>query len=176
MLSICRLGKGIQFRRVHSMGEPRSRSYLHRPSLKYLLLSYSNDEAPLGQQRHQAGEGRKQGDNVSPGLFTACLQNAVLDKSNWENHMINIDGKHLPHLDFAGDIIMMAHSPQELEKMLNSIHTTSKPVGLNLHLEKTKITLNKRTNTIVDGTTIEQVESYIYLGRIIMKTTTFCRR
>ena len=34
----------------------------------------------------------------------------------------------IAHLDFADDIIMMAHTPQELEKMLNDIHTTSKPV------------------------------------------------
>ena len=47
----------------------------------------------------------------------------------------------------------------------------SKPVGLNLHLGKTKVMFNKHVtlpNIILDGTTIEQVECYIYLGRIIM--------
>ena len=64
----------------------------------------------------------------------------------------------------------MTHTPQELEKILNVIHTTSKPVGLNLHLGKTKVMLNKHAapaNVVIDGTIIEQVESYIYLGTTI---------
>ena len=62
----------------------------------------------------------------------------------------------------------MVHAPQELEKMLNDIHTTCKPVGLNLHLGKTNVMFNKHTtpaNIIVDDTTIELVESYIYVDR-----------
>ena len=43
-----------------------------------------------------------------------------------------MDGEHLDHLDFTDDVIIMAHTSQELEKILNDIHTTSKPVGLNL--------------------------------------------
>ena len=43
-------------------------------------------------------------------------------------------------------------------------------VGLNLHLGKAKVMFSKRTtpaNIIVNGTIIEQVESYIYLCRTI---------
>ena len=93
------------------------------------------------------------------------LQNAVLDMFNWEKHWISIDGEH-----FTDDIIMMAHTPQELEKMLNVIHTPSEQVRLNLRLEKTKVMFNKhatRANTVVDVTTIDQVDSCIYLGRTI---------
>ena len=80
-------------------------------------------------KKNKLERGAIQGDNVSPRLLTACLQNAVLNKIKWENHGINIDREHLAHLAFADDIIMMAHTSQELEKMLNDIHTTSQPVN-----------------------------------------------
>ena len=65
---------------------------------------------------------------------------------------------------------MMGHTQQELEKMLNDIHAISKPVGLNLHIGKTKAMFNKQAtpaNIVVDSTTIEQVESYIYQSRTL---------
>ena len=52
--------------------------------------------------------------------------------------------------------------------MLTDIHTTSNPVGLKMHLGKTKVMFNDHvtpTNITVAGTTIDQVDSYIYLGR-----------
>ena len=72
---------------------------------------------------------------MSRRLFKACLQNAILSRIDWEIHRIDINGEHLAHFDFADDVIMIAHTPQELEKMLNDIHITSKPV---LHLYHTE--------------------------------------
>ena len=80
--------------------------------------------------------GARQGDNISPKLFTACLQDAIINKIDWEEKGINIDGEHLSHLIFADDIILIAHTPQELQEMLVDINNYSKPVGLNMHLEK----------------------------------------
>ena len=45
--------------------------------------------------------GVRQGDNISPKLFTACLQDAIINQINWEDKGINIDGEHLSHLVFA---------------------------------------------------------------------------
>ena len=42
--------------------------------------------------------GARQGDNISPKLFTACLQDAIINKIDWENRGINIDGEYLSHL------------------------------------------------------------------------------
>ena len=36
--------------------------------------------------------GARQGDNISPKLFTACLQDAIINKIDWEEKRINIDG------------------------------------------------------------------------------------
>ena len=45
--------------------------------------------------------GVRQGDNISPKLFTACLQDAIINKINWEGKGINIDGEHLSHFDLC---------------------------------------------------------------------------
>ena len=102
----------------------------------------------------------RQGDNISPKLFTACLQDAIINKINWEDKGINIDGEHLSHLIFADDIVLVAKSTEELESMLNDIHLASKPVGLSVNLSKTKVMLNESaTSTVaVDGNTIEKVD------------------
>ena len=110
----------------------------------------------------------RQGDNISPKLFTACLQDAIINKINWEGKGINIDGEHLSHLIFADDIVLVAKSPQELESMLTDIHLASKPVGLSMNLSKTKVMLNETfiTSTVtVDGNVIEKVVRCVYLGK-----------
>lgn len=114
--------------------------------------------------------GARQGDNISPKLFTSCLQDAIINKIDWEGRGVNIDGEHLSHLIFADDILLVAHSPQEIQDMLTDIHTTSRPVGLNMHLGKTKVMVNShapKAPVTVDGNNIEEVDSYVYLGRLL---------
>ena len=105
--------------------------------------------------------GVRQRDNISPKLFTACLQDAIINKINWEDKGINIDGEHLSHLIFADDIVLVAKSPEELESMLTGIYLASKPVGLRMNLIKTKVMLNENaiTSTVaVDGNIIEKLD------------------
>ena len=112
----------------------------------------------------------RQGDNISPKLFTACLQDAIINQINWEDKGINIDGEHLSHLIFADDIVLVAKSPEELESMLTDIHLASKPVGLSMNLIKTKVMLNESATTstvAVDEDTIEKVDRYVYLGKTV---------
>ena len=115
--------------------------------------------------------GVRQGDNISPKLFTACLQDAIINKINWEGKGINIYGEHLSHLIFADYIIVLiAKSPEELESMLTDIHLANKQVGLSMNLSKTKVMLNETaiTSTVtVDGNTIETVDWYVYLGKTV---------
>jgi len=136
---------------------------LYKGATSTLKLHKDSDDIKLER-------GARQGDNISPKLFTACLQDTILNQINWENRGINIDGEYLAHLEFADDILLIAHSPQELEQMLIDIHNASKPVGLNMHLGKTKVMFNKHVTpavVTVNGTIVEQVDSYVYLGRTI---------
>ena len=106
----------------HLYHEATSVIHLHTDSKKYRL------------QR-----GVRQGDNISPRLFTSCLQDAIIGKINWKDRGIKIYGEYLSHLIFADDIILITKSTSELQKMVQDIHETSKPVGLNMHLGKTKV-------------------------------------
>ena len=97
----------------------------------------------------------------------SCLKDAILNKINWEDRGIKIDGEHLSHLIFPGDIVLIAESTSELQNMLQDIHDASKSVGLNMHLGKTKVMCNsavEKTKVKVEGRQIKDVESYIYLG------------
>ena len=56
--------------------------------------------------------------------------------------------------------------------MVQDIHETSKPVGLNMHLGKTKLMCNpvvNRTDININGRKIKEVKSYIYLGQMVTK-------
>ena len=117
--------------------------------------------------------GVRQGDNISPKLFTACLQDAIINQINWEDKGINIAGEHLSHLIFADDIVLVAKSPEERESMLTDIHLASKPIGLSVHLSKTKVMLNENATTstvAVDVNTIEKVDRCVYLGQTVTQS------
>ena len=120
-----------------------------------------------GSDKIKLQRGVRQGDNISPQLFTAYLQDAIINKINWEDKGINIDGEHLSHLIFADDIVLVAKCPEELESMLTDIHLASKPVGLSMNPSKTNVMLNESAVVAVDGNTIEKVYRYVYLGKTV---------
>lgn len=59
---------------------------------------------------------------------------------------------------FADDIILISHISHEFEKILNVIHTVMQPIGVNMHLGKTKVLFKNHAKTsavIVNGKTFE---------------------
>ncbi len=114
------------------------------------------------------GKGVKQGDTISPKLFTACLE-MVLRDIDWDGG-ININGELLNHLRFADDIVLIAKTTSELQAMLTKLNTQSKAVGLQLNRMKTKFMRSENTppgQILVEGVEIEEVKEYAYLGQII---------
>ena len=56
--------------------------------------------------------------------------------------------------------------------MLQYIHDISKPVGVKMHLGKTKVMCNKHVNkddVTVDGKKIEVIDKYVYFGKMVTK-------
>ena len=81
---------------------------------------------------------------------------------------ININGRRLTNLRFADDIVLFAKKDEELRLMLKELHLKSKEVGLSMNMNKTKLmSTNNIIPITIDGTTIEQIEEYIYLGQLI---------
>ena len=73
-----------------------------------------------------------------PNYLRHVCNHAIINKINWENKGVRIDGEHLSHLIFADDIVLIANSTSKLQDMLQDIHDISKPVGLKMHLGKTQ--------------------------------------
>jgi endonuclease/exonuclease/phosphatase family metal-dependent hydrolase len=115
--------------------------------------------------KFKIGRGVRQGDTISPKLFTAALE-GIFKKLNWSKMGININGKFLSHLRFADDIILFATNKRQLQKMLTQLNEKSQKIGLKMNLSKTKIMTNIEDDTIIKigNEVIEVVENYKYLG------------
>ncbi|KHN86200.1 Putative uncharacterized transposon-derived protein F52C9.6, partial [Toxocara canis] len=113
-------------------------------------------------------KGVKQGDTISPKLFTACLE-SVIREIDWEGG-ININGEYLNHLRFADDIVLIASTNNELQAILTKFSTHSAAVGLKLNRMKTKFMRSETTKPgqiVVEGDVIEEVKDYVYLGQMV---------
>ena len=81
-------------------------------------------------------------------------------------------GEYLSHLIFTDDIDLITELISELQKMLQDILETSKPVGLNMHLGKTKVMCNSVVNKMdisISGRKIKDVNSFIYQRQMVTK-------
>jgi hypothetical protein len=113
--------------------------------------------------------GVRQGDPISPNLFSACLE-GIFQKLDWSSYGISIDGKKLNHLRFADDIVLISHTPQEATTMLNSLLESSKEVGLQINATKTKSMRNSVAGSApvcINGSPINEASEYVYLGRLL---------
>ncbi|VDO87146.1 unnamed protein product [Schistosoma margrebowiei] len=89
------------------------------------------------------------------------------------------EGKHgiqwtaqnqLDDLDFADDLALLSHTHEQMQIKTASVAAISASVGLNIHKGKTKVLKFKTENSnpiTLDGETLEDVESFTYLGSII---------
>ena len=111
--------------------------------------------------------GVRQGDTISPKLFSASLEN-VMRRLNWEGMGVKVDGRQLNHLRFADDIVLTTPSISEAERMLADFDSVCGSVGLQLNLTKTMFMRNgfvPDAPFALNGTIISECSSYVYLGR-----------
>ena len=92
--------------------------------------------------------GVRQGDIISPKLFTAPLE-SIFRRLNWENKGVKIDGEFLSNLRFADDIFLCTERRQELQHMLQELSDERSRMGLKMNIANTKVmvvdnTPNKR--------------------------------
>ena len=122
-------------------------------------------------EKFKLGRGDRQREHLSQTVYVMSVLHHH-QQGQLENKGVRIYGEYLSHLIFADDIVLIANSTSKLQEMLQDIHDISKPVGLKMHLGKTKVTCNKHLNkndVIINEKKIEEVNSYVYLGQIVTK-------
>ena len=108
--------------------------------------------------------GVRQGDTISPKLFTATLE-SIFRRLNWEHKGVKIDGEFLSNLRFSDDIFLCTETPQELQQMLHELSDESRRMGLKMNITKTKVVVLDNTPINVNNVLIENVQGYVYLGQ-----------
>lgn len=77
---------------------------------------------------------------------------------------------------FADDAVLFAKSEHELQNQLNHLHQYCKQWNITLNINKTKVFVftKKRRHAIYNikygNKLLEQVESFVYLGFLLLKT------
>ncbi|CAD6195925.1 unnamed protein product [Caenorhabditis auriculariae] len=122
-------------------------------------------------------KGVRQGDTISPKLFSTALEDAMRqlgwdEKHDWEDSAdirgIDIDGKVLTNLRFTDDIVLFSSSTTELSSMLKDLDEVGKKIGLKMNVKKTQGMKNSfcdQGKVTLEGRDLQEVTSYIYLGR-----------
>ncbi|VDP11913.1 unnamed protein product, partial [Schistosoma margrebowiei] len=76
----------------------------------------------------------------------------------------------LDDVNFADDLALLSHTHEQMQIKTASVAAISEPIGLNIHKRKTKVLKFKTNNSnpiTLDDETLENVESFTYLGSII---------
>ena len=82
--------------------------------------------------------GVRQGDTISPTLFTATLE-SIFRRLNLEKKDVKIDGEFLTNLRCADDIFLCTETPKELQQMLQESFDEIRRMGLKMNIAKTKV-------------------------------------
>ncbi|WKX95022.1 hypothetical protein Q1695_011906 [Nippostrongylus brasiliensis] len=112
-------------------------------------------------------KGVRQGDTISPKLFTAALQDAMKNL-DWDAKGYPVDGKRISNLRFADDIVLISNSTAETEEMLSELNMAGRKIGLNMNMSKTQFMVNQWCDTglvKLNEVALQRVDSYVYLGR-----------
>ena len=121
----------------------------------------------------QIHRGVRQGDPLSPKLFTAVMEEVFKKAEISEG--VNVDGENLSNLRFADDVALLNETTKQMEKHMNNLNSESTKVGLKIHKGKTKYMTNyaDSEDILIGQQKIEKVTEFKYLGQTThLKDTT----
>uniref|UniRef100_A0A0K0DBK0 Reverse transcriptase domain-containing protein n=1 Tax=Angiostrongylus cantonensis TaxID=6313 RepID=A0A0K0DBK0_ANGCA len=167
------LQKAFDSVQIEAVMEDFGSQGVHTQYVKTLRELYNNFTTRTSPLYHDINvdikRGVRQGDTVSPKLFTITLQN-VMGTLEWDNMGVKIDGRRIHHLRFAEDIVVITPDVSQAERMLADFDKACRKNGLRLNLKKTMFMMNGLVSFApftLNGTNISEFSSYVYLGREI---------
>ena len=114
-------------------------------------------------------KGVRQGDGLSPILFTAILEE-VFKTLDWEEKGLRVNGEYISHLRFADDIVLFAANAEDLTSRLEELNTAGQKIGLRINLTKTKVMYNSfavQEPVKLQGKPLDVCLEYTYLGQLV---------
>ena len=106
-------------------------------------------------------KGMRQGDTISPKIFTAGLQE-IFKRVEWFEDGVNVNGRKLNHLRFVDDIVIISNNTtNDLQTRLQELKNRSKIPGMKMNIDKTKVMFNKQIyaeSIYIEDKELEKVE------------------
>ena len=134
--------------------------YLNQKAIVRIQQEYS-DEGEIGR-------GVRQGCSLSPLLFNIYAEAMMVEAMEGIEEGIKVGGKLIKDVRFADDQGMIAKSEAGLQKIMDGLNSTSLEYGMKINIKKTKVMkvskVGGEVNITINGTKIEQVKSFKYLG------------
>lgn len=122
-------------------------------------------------------KGVRQGCILSPMLFNIYSECIFQEALEDETVGVIINGRPINNIRYADDTVLIATSPEDLQRLLNKVTMVSEEYGLHINVNKTKtMVISKRDNNAGNLTlgnrTVENVQRFRYLGTIINQNVT----
>lgn len=119
--------------------------------------------------------GLKQGCPLSPLLFVIFMDKII--KTARLGGSINIGGNVISSLAYADDLVLMANSIADLQESISDLEKGCSDFGMKISASKTQVMhvgkTRKVINCTLDGSSLEQVREFKYLGCIFSEDAKF---
>ena len=159
----------------HNLMNELNKYTIDGKDLNIMQNLYWNQTASIQLEDEESNQfsikrGVRQGCILSPKLFNIYTED-IFNNSNLLG--IKIAGKNITNLRYADDTALMAESEEALQRIVDEVKMKSLEKGLKMNTKKTKTMVISRNTSApqvsikVDGETLEQVQSFKYLGQTI---------